>query len=369
MNNSIIEHETSLDIPEKLDLGGKVLAVAVAPVLGGPWTDKGKVWAWSESNAHGQLGRGDFEASDWQKGEVQFDLPDGVSITQLAAGESHALALRNDGKVMAWGHNEAGELGDGSTTDQAAPIEVPDLTDVIAIAAGVGPNGQGTVDGGWSMALKSNGDLWGWGANTAGEILTTDPEQAPYYTTPQQIPVADIDSVSITGQANGYAVAADGTAWSWGDWLYGALGNGQCGLGQPFSPVQVVDHAGTGLLEHVTAAAGGGGFALALLADGTVWGWGYNESAAIGDGTTGETVNCNSEMTESPSTVVTPSQALNVTTAIAIAAGDDQSLVLLEDGTVWAAGYNANDKLGVGDDAPTLPDTADVGVFTQVPGL
>jgi hypothetical protein len=66
---------------------------------------------------------------------------------------------------------------------------------------------------------------------------------------------------------------------------------------------------------------------------------------------------------------MTPIQAKNITTAIAVAAANDQGLILLADGSVWATGYNSNDKLGVGGNAPTVSGTDDVGIYTEVPGL
>ena len=56
-------------------------------------------------------------------------------FSAVAAGYYHSLALRSDGRVLAWGRNEAGELGDGTTTDRHVPTLVPDLTDVVAIDA------------------------------------------------------------------------------------------------------------------------------------------------------------------------------------------------------------------------------------------
>ena len=65
-------------------------------------------------------------------------LPGMGSISAVAAGFQHSLALRSDGRVLAWGRNAFGALGDGTTTDRHVPTLVPDLTDVVAIDAGVG---------------------------------------------------------------------------------------------------------------------------------------------------------------------------------------------------------------------------------------
>src|SRR6266702_8164883 len=57
-------------------------------------------------------------------------------VPKIAAGSSHTVALKNDGKVWTWGNNSKGQLGDGSTTDSTIPVPVNGLTDVIAIATG-----------------------------------------------------------------------------------------------------------------------------------------------------------------------------------------------------------------------------------------
>ncbi len=362
------EHDpASPDIPQILDLGGNVVAIAADYAFAVAATADGSVWAWGNNN-HGQLGNGTTGSEYYDKTKVQMTLPSGVTITQLAVGESHALALRSDGMVMAWGHNESGEVGDGTTDDKTTPVEVPNLSGVTAIGAGVGSTGNGSTDGGWSMALKSDGTVWGWGDNTDGETITADP-MAPILTSPTQVPVSKIASIAQAGTINAYSVAKDKSAWSWGSTYLGALGNNSaCGTNVPNAPVQVVGAGGTGLLANAKMVAGGSSYGLAMLADGTVWGWGNNTAGTLGDGTLGQDVDCGGGVS-SPNTQMTPVQAKNVTTAIAIAAATDQGLILLADGSVWAAGYNSNDKLGVGSNTPTISGTDYVGIYAEVPGL
>ena len=70
------------------------------------------------------------------------------------------MALKNDGTVWTWGNNWYGQLGDGTTTKNAIPVQVKNLADITAISAG-----------GWhSIALKSDSTVWGWGYNYWGEL-------------------------------------------------------------------------------------------------------------------------------------------------------------------------------------------------------
>jgi alpha-tubulin suppressor-like RCC1 family protein len=89
---------------------------------------------------------------------ASFAIP--VAAQTLAGGGYHSLVLKADGTVWGFGYNGVGELGDGTTTDRSAPVQVSGLTDIVAIAAGE-----------WhSMAITSSGSLYTWGYNTNGQL-------------------------------------------------------------------------------------------------------------------------------------------------------------------------------------------------------
>ena len=56
--------------------------------------------------------------------------------TELAGGREHVVALRADGSVRAWGANTYGQLGDGTTTRRTSPVAVPGLSGVETVTAG-----------------------------------------------------------------------------------------------------------------------------------------------------------------------------------------------------------------------------------------
>ena len=78
----------------------------------------------------------------------------------LAAGGWHSLAVASDGTVWAWGGNEYGQVGDGTTTDRLTPVQVQGLADVVAIAAGEDH----------TVALRRDGTVFVWGWCGLGEI-------------------------------------------------------------------------------------------------------------------------------------------------------------------------------------------------------
>jgi uncharacterized protein (TIGR03437 family) len=88
-----------------------------------------------------------------------------TAVAGIAAGAEHSLALKNDGTIWAWGSNCYGQLGDGTGTCDwppivTTPVEVSGLTGVVAVAAG-----------GWhSLAVKEDGTVWAWGWNEYGQL-------------------------------------------------------------------------------------------------------------------------------------------------------------------------------------------------------
>ena len=210
-------------------------------------------------------------------------------------------------------------MGDGTTTSRSTTVQVSGLSGVIAIAGGMGH----------TIALKSDGTVWAWGANWAGRLgdgTTTDS------TTPVQ--VSGLTSV-IAIAGGGYhtiALKSDGTVWAWG-----YNGNGELGDGTTTdrnTPVQVLGDGGVGFLSGVIAIAGGGNHTIALKSDGTMWVWGHNTNFQLGDGTT--------------TARNTPVRVSSLSGIIAIAGGYAHTVALKSDGTVWAWGWNYYGQLGDG---------------------
>jgi alpha-tubulin suppressor-like RCC1 family protein len=185
-----------------------------------------------------------------------------TDIVAVAAGASFTLALRNDGRVFAWGAGSLGQLGDGSTvTFRANPVQVPGLTAVRSIAAGLAS----------AFATKANGSVVAWGL--AGSIGVAGTANSP---TP--VPVPGLNNIEqISAHIGGLARTSAGDVWFWGTNSYGESGDGTT-TGVYVTPVQVPG------LHQITGIAVAGWHCLALRSDGTVWGWGNNQVGEVGVG-------------------------------------------------------------------------------------
>ena len=225
-------------------------------------------------------------------------VPPGLTnVTAVAGGYNHALALKSDGKVVAWGWN-----GNGLTNVPTS------ASNVVAIYAG----GNGS---GYSLALRNDGKVVGWGfSGYSGEIVP-----------------ANLSNVIAI--ADHLALKADGTVVSWGGNLGGAFAappslgtvismandlalkpDGTVVSWDSYGNIQSNTPVG---LARVVAIARGSGHSLALRADGQVVAWGNN--------TYGQT-----------------NVPIGLSNVVFIAAGGSHSLAIKSDGAVvaWGAGTN-----------------------------
>lgn len=165
------------------------------------------VWAWG-NNEFGQLGEGTNNSTSTPV-QVNGGLS-GLTVIAIAAGDRHSLALTVSGAsstVWAWGNNDFGQLGDGTTSSTSTPAQVLNLPDgVIAIAAGAFH----------SLALTSGGAIYAWGDNAYGQLGNNT-------IISELTPVLISSPTNVTRIAAGteasLALTDDGTStalWAWG---------------------------------------------------------------------------------------------------------------------------------------------------------
>jgi alpha-tubulin suppressor-like RCC1 family protein len=232
----------------------------------------------------------------------------------IEAGDMYTVMLKSDGIVWAWGLNDCGQLGDGTTVNKATPVQVKGLKDIIAISAGKSH----------AVALKRDGTVWTWGSNTFGELGdgTSKSRSVPAAVKG----ISDAVAISASMDHTTAVVLKDGTVRTWGRNESGQLGDGTKSLKR--RPVKVKN------LTSVIAVSAGGSHTVALKKDGTVWSWGGNTFGQLGNG--------------SDSGSLKPVQAKNLNNVIDISAGSCYTTALKKDGTLWGWGVNYDGRLGLG---------------------
>jgi len=285
----------------------------------------GSLWAWG-NNKYGQLGIGTYDdrphstpvqvgtAKDWAA----------VSVGGSGFGRGHTLAIKKDGSLWAWGHNEYGLLGIGTrdSGSHPTPVQVGTSKDWAAVSTGAGH----------TLAIKSDGSLWAWGGNGGGQLGLGDFGYGTDRYTPVQVGTAKDWAAVTGGDEHTLALKKDGTLWVWGYNGYGQLGLGDHGGlynghgTDRYTPVQV------GTAKDWAAVTGGDKHTLALKKDGSLWAWGDNWYGQLGVGTY-------LTHTQHP----TPVQVGAAKDWAAVSAGYQRTVALKTDGSLWNWGGTGND--------------------------
>ena len=178
---------------------------------------------------------------------------------------------------------------------------------------------------GQTLALQPDGQLWGWGQNEEGQAGTGDTTE---YHTPQHLSLWS-GVTAVTAQEDNSCAIEAGAVWCVGENSFGQIGNGTTGVMQ-LDPAKALLPAG----KEAVALATGDMFNCAVLADGTVWCWGYGGSGQLGNGQfNGGTV---------------PVQVTGLTGATAVTAGQDDACAVTVSDAVWCWGDNTYGELGNG---------------------
>lgn len=196
-------------------------------------------------------------------------------IVSVSAGRTHALAVTTDGKVVAWGSNGYGQLGNGETVfETEKPVAVTGMNNALSVTVGGG--------GSFALVVKSDHSLWACGINDRGQLGNGTTQGSAEY-----IKIMDDVSKAEAGENFAFAVKQDGTLWAWGANDRGQLGDGT--TIDRLSPVKVADgiadtnayyalttdgrmlEIGNGFAEAATGVSRIVDYNLAIMTDGTLW--------------------------------------------------------------------------------------------------
>jgi alpha-tubulin suppressor-like RCC1 family protein len=294
------------------------------------------LWGWGD-NSSGQIGDGTTVSRENPVPVLNADLSPFNGVVAISAGATHALALKSDGTVWAWGTNGSGRLGDGTTTTRVHPVQVMTssgpLTAVVAIAAG----GMG------GMALRQDGTVWTWGDNTLGQLGNNTTVARSL--AGQVVGLQDVVAISLgTGRlpapaavVHALAVTATGAVMGWGNNDYSQLGSLASGLHR--LPVQIPGLGGV----QARSVSAGGQHSLALTADGGILAWGGDDRGQLGTGS------------GSGAPGVTPAavrrtDGTSLTGVVSFAAGETFGVAVTADGSGWSWGDRSYGYLADGND-------------------
>ena len=293
----------------------------------------GTVLAWGR-NFSGELGTGEAPRMEAGVKGTQVEVPvtrpqpiPGLTdVVAIAAGGQHALAVKRDGTVWAWGKNRDGQLGLGKAGEGSrVPVQVPGIRNAVSVAA----------EGWHSYAVLADGRVLAW-----GDQLWFD-QKLSNVSSPKPIPVPGVEhAVAVRAGSPTLALLKDGGVMAWGN---GYLGNGVKRQGT-YAASTMPQPVRLDVRDAVAIAAGSTSAGI-VRRDGTVWLWGGNDYGALGMGKTEGSGKADK---------LVPTQVPGVSGAAELALGS-ASTIVLQDGTIrtWgdgrlgATGRAGTDRVGV----------------------
>ncbi len=253
----------------------------------------------------------------------------GKTVTHTANGHMHTLVLTDDGQLYAWGDNDFGQLGTGTTLPMNVPVAVPMTAfagkTVVGIAAG------------WSFSLAwtADGSVFVWGSSDDGQCGQISPRVPnPTLIDSGALAGTPVKKV-VAGNFFALALTMNGEVVAWGGNSFGQLGNGT--ITNSVMPLLISEIAPLSTVD-ITDIAVGNHHSLALTSDGRIYSWGYNNYGQLGRSGTSNRL----------------PDAVDITGVLAgkkvvqMAGGNAHTLVLADDGRLYAWGDNStNTYLGV----------------------
>ena len=242
-----------------------------------------------------------------------------IRFNQAPAGSSqHGWAIRADGSLVNWGVNTNGQAGDGTTvTNRSNAIVLgawPYVSSPVQIGSNAGSWSQVSAGNSFTLGISTAGLLYGWGVNTLNQtgyaVSTYD----------RNLSASQITSGSWTSIAAGFdhamAVRSDYTLWTWGN------PNAALVAVLPVSWTTISSQGGTG--SHV----------MAIRSDGALFAWGFNSTGQLG---TNDSINRSS-----------PTQIGMYNSWSSVAAGISHSMAIRNDGKLFVWGLNSSGQVGDG---------------------
>ena len=287
----------------------------------------GSVWT-KGSNSSGQLGTGDKTDVSVFTQVYNPALNNNITCRAVSCGSSYTHILLSDGSVRATGQNTNGQLGTGNRTHQKSFVPVYTPSGGLRCTAV-------SCGGGHTMILLSDGSVRATGANGNGQLGTGNTPSLRVFTQ-VYTPSGGITCTAVScGENFTLILLSDGSVRATGNNDSGQLGTGDTTHVYVFTTVYtpLSDN------EKCTAVSCGLNFTQLLLSDGSVRATGYNYYGQLGTGNTTDLMVFTQVYTPSGSPLLR---------CRAVSCGQNHTQILLSDGSVRAAGLNANGQIGNG---------------------
>ena len=312
---------------------------------------QGKAYGFGDGY-YGKLGDGNIK-----RHEVMTPIPIDISdqfITQVSAGYDYSLFLTENGQVFALGDGIFGKLGNGIVTENYAltptPINTSNIGDQRIIQVEAGET--------HTILLTENGQSFTCGEGSAGVL--GDGILSPHSVgIPSPINTSNIGDQRIIQVSSGYNyslfLTENGQIFACGSNGQSQLGTGSDDTGPSDIPIPV-DLTNIGDQQVIQISAGDI-HSLLLTNTGQVYSWGDGTLGMLGDGIV-------DEHTQNKPTLIDTSN-IGDQRIVNVVAGEFHSLILNEEGRVFAFGSNLFGRLGIGQ-VDLLPNTDFIGDFPPV---
>ncbi|HHB93546.1 MAG TPA: hypothetical protein ENK88_00130, partial [Campylobacterales bacterium] len=289
----------------------------------------GTLWAWGHNDL-GQFGNNSDIFTDYSSTKpIKVSNEHWKSI---ALGQNHVLAIRDNNTLWAWGSNAQGQIGNGGVNGiQKTPYKVGDNYQYITAGKNysLAMQESGTNN---PLAVATKYKFWAWGDNSFGQlgIGSKDNKDKPTLLYDSQNPTwaedANFQDV-VAGAYHTLALQKNKTVWGWGNNGYGELTNNSDGTDEEHSPIKI------DILDFVKLSAGEN-YSMGIKSDGTLWGWGNGQYGNLGDNSTDVNVKFPRQ------------EATKSTKWVYIDTGNRHSIGIQSDGTLWSWGDNNYGQLG-----------------------
>ncbi|KAF4665631.1 hypothetical protein FOL46_003559 [Perkinsus olseni] len=335
----------------------KTKPVPVVGIDGNPWraacgltntaviTTEGKLYTWG-CGQDGQLAHGVDSRLNALVPARAEGLPDDKKVVGVSLGESHSVAVMEDGSAWAWGKNNLGQCGCGVhaksndnlfTTGRELPkpyspgeVKLPAGKKVMSAASGSNH----------TVAVCTDGSLLVWGSGWDGQLGTGNRRDVFIPVEPEQGEMSgEHNTIGVScGQDFSAVVSSDGELYTFGSNQYGQLGVGD-GCLRSSTPLRV-----RGPLEErkIVKVACGGSHMAAVTDEGELYTWGYGRDGNLGHGDKADV--------GVPKLV----EALKGKRIVDVAAGGGHTMTLDDKGVLYVFGRGRDGQLGRGDNVESV---------------